>query len=68
MLTDLYQLTMMYGYEKAGKSDDIVVFDLFFRKTSGDSAYAITAEFRTSNRIHRKLTFFRRGSCLFKGS
>lgn len=43
LLTDLYQLTMMYGYEKAGKSDDIVVFDLFFRKTTGDSAYAIVA-------------------------
>ncbi|NLN41812.1 MAG: nicotinate phosphoribosyltransferase, partial [Clostridiales bacterium] len=30
-------------YEKAGNSDDIVVFDLFFRKTTGDSAYAIAA-------------------------
>ena len=43
MLTDLYQLTMMYGYEKEGKSDEIVVFDLFFRKTTGESAYAIAA-------------------------
>lgn len=43
MLTDLYQLTMMYGYEKEGKADEIVVFDLFFRKTTGDSAYAIAA-------------------------
>ena len=43
MLTDLYQLTMMYGYEKQKKSDEIVVFDLFFRKTTGDNAYAIVA-------------------------
>lgn len=43
MLTDLYQLTMMYGYVKAGKANQIVVFDLFFRKTSGESGYAITA-------------------------
>ena len=43
MLTDLYQLTMMYGYAKTGKADQIVVFDLFFRKNSGESAYAIAA-------------------------
>ena len=43
MLTDLYQLTMMYGYTKAKKADQIVAFDLFFRKNSGESAYAIAA-------------------------
>jgi nicotinate phosphoribosyltransferase len=43
MLTDLYQLTMMYGYDIAGKSDEVVVFDLFFRRNSGDSAYAVAA-------------------------
>ena len=30
MMTDLYQLTMMYGYYKEGKMDQQVVFDLFF--------------------------------------
>lgn len=43
MMTDLYQLTMMYGYYKVGKHRQTVAFDLFFRKSSGDSAYAIAA-------------------------
>ena len=43
MLTDLYQLTMIYGYTKIKKADQVVVFDLFFRKNSGESAYAIAA-------------------------
>jgi len=43
MLTDLYQLTMMQGYYKHNMKDVNVVFDLFFRKTSGNSAYAIMA-------------------------
>lgn len=43
MLTDLYQLTMMYGYHKCGMSDKIVVFDLFFRRTAGSGSYAIAA-------------------------
>ncbi len=32
LLTDLYQLTMMNGYYKEGKTDQTVVFDLFFRQ------------------------------------
>lgn len=32
LLTDLYQITMAYAYWRAGKKDDIAVFDLFFRK------------------------------------
>ncbi|MFU0800852.1 MAG: nicotinate phosphoribosyltransferase [Xylanivirga thermophila] len=43
MLTDLYQLTMMYGYYKTGKANDTVVFDLFFRKTAWENSYAIAA-------------------------
>lgn len=43
MLTDLYQLTMMYGYHKKGKADQIVAFDLFFRKNTSDGSYAVTA-------------------------
>ena len=34
LLTDLYQLTMMNGYLKNGKKDDIAVFDLFFRRNN----------------------------------
>lgn len=31
LLTDFYELTMMYGYYKHGKSDQIATFDVFFR-------------------------------------
>ncbi len=31
LLTDFYELTMMYGYFKHGKSDQIATFDVFFR-------------------------------------
>ena len=32
LLTDLYQLTMMNGYLKKGRKEEVVVFDLFFRQ------------------------------------
>src|SRR5581483_9220842 len=32
LLTDLYQLTMAYGYWKAGTADQEAVFHLLFRK------------------------------------
>lgn len=31
LLTDFYELTMMYGYFKHGKKDQIATFDVFFR-------------------------------------
>ncbi len=43
MLTDLYQLTMMYGFYRCGMSEKAAVFDLFFRKAPCGSAYAIAA-------------------------
>ena len=43
MLTDLYELTMMYGYYKHDMQDKEVVFDLFFRKSAGKSVYGIAA-------------------------
>lgn len=42
-MTDLYQLTMMYGYYKNNTHKRQAVFDLFFRKRSVKSAYAIAA-------------------------
>lgn len=43
MMTDLYQLTMMYGYYKhdMGKSD--AVFDLFYRELNNNMEYAVMA-------------------------
>lgn len=43
MLTDLYQLTMMNGYIKAGTPDHVAVFDLFFRRNPGGAAFAVAA-------------------------
>lgn len=43
MMTDLYQLTMMYGYYKHGMAGNIGIFDLFFRQTRENSAYAVMA-------------------------
>ncbi len=43
MMTDFYQLTMMYGYLKHGKKDNIGIFDLFFRENAALSSYAIMA-------------------------
>lgn len=42
LLTDLYELTMMQGYFNE-KSNDIVIFDAFYRKNPSGSGYAITA-------------------------
>ncbi len=34
LLTDLYQLTMMNGYLNHGKTDEIAIFDVFFRQNN----------------------------------
>lgn len=43
LLTDLYQLTMAYGYWKLGKAEQQAVFHLFFRRPPFNGGYAITA-------------------------
>ncbi len=43
LLTDLYQLTMAYGYWKVGMADHRSVFHLFFRKNPFQGGYAIAA-------------------------
>ena len=42
LLTDLYELTMMQGYYE-NPSDQIVVFDAFYRKNPCGGAYAVCA-------------------------
>ena len=42
LLTDLYELTMMQGYFK-NPTDQLVVFDAFYRKNPCDGGYAIAA-------------------------
>lgn len=43
MLTDLYQLTMAYGYWKTGKADQESVFHLFYRRNPFGGGYAVAA-------------------------
>lgn len=42
LLTDFYELTMMQGYFK-NNANDMVVFDLFYRKNPDQGGYAICA-------------------------
>lgn len=41
MLTDFYELTMMNGYLKEGKSDEIMIFDMYFRTNPNNGGYTI---------------------------
>jgi nicotinate phosphoribosyltransferase len=43
LLTDLYQLTMMYGQFEAGRHKQRVVFDLYYRTNPCGNGYAIAA-------------------------
>lgn len=43
LLTDLYQLTMAYGYWKTGKAEREAVFHLFFRKAPFQSGFTLAA-------------------------
>jgi nicotinate phosphoribosyltransferase len=46
LLTDLYQLTMAYGYWKLGRSEQEAVFHLFFRNPPFGGGYAVAAGLR----------------------
>jgi len=48
LLTDLYQLTMAYGYWKHGKADQQSVFHLFFRSNPFRGGYVIAAGLQTA--------------------
>ncbi len=43
MMTDLYQLTMMYGYFKHGIGKNRAVFDLYYRRAGEEIAHAVAA-------------------------
>ena len=43
MLTDFYELTMANGFLESGKGDQIVYFDMFFRRIPDGGGYAIMA-------------------------
>lgn len=57
MMTDLYQLTMMYGYYKKGMANNRCVFDLFFRRNSALSGYTIAAGLEQAVEYIRNIHF-----------
>ena len=57
LLTDLYQLTMAYGYWKKGRAEQEAVFHLFFRKTPFGGGYAIAAGLSHAVELMRQFRF-----------
>jgi len=57
LLTDLYQLTMVYGYWKAGIADRQAVFHLNFRRWPFQGGFAIAAGLETAVRFIQALHF-----------
>jgi nicotinate phosphoribosyltransferase len=58
MMTDLYQLTMMYGYWKHGMQKNRAVFDLFYRKQGDITAHAIAAGLEQAIEYVQNLAFY----------
>ncbi|HKO58162.1 MAG TPA: nicotinate phosphoribosyltransferase [Thermoanaerobaculia bacterium] len=57
LLTDLYELTMAYGYWRSGKVEDEAIFHLFFRKAPFGGGYAIAAGLADAIRYLQELHF-----------
>lgn len=57
LLTDLYQLTMVYGYWKSGLYNRHAVFHLNFRKWPFKGGFAIAAGLETAIRFLQELHF-----------
>lgn len=57
LLTDLYQLTMAYGYWKNRRSEQPTVFHLFFRNNPFGGTYTIAAGLQTAIEFVEKFHF-----------
>ena len=57
LLTDLYQLTMAYGYWKSSKERDEAVFHLYFRENPFEGGYTIAAGLEEAVRYIESLRF-----------
>ncbi|XP_038616465.1 nicotinate phosphoribosyltransferase [Tachyglossus aculeatus] len=54
LLTDLYQVTMAYGYWRAGRAQEQAHFDLFFRRCPFGGGFALAAGLRDCLRFLRR--------------
>lgn len=57
LLTDLYQLTMVYGYWKAGMAERQAVFHINFRRWPFKGGFALTAGLETAVQFLQELRF-----------
>jgi len=57
LLTDLYQLTMAYGYWKSGRADREAVFHLLFRKAPFRSGFTVAAGLAAAIEFLRRFEF-----------
>ncbi len=57
LLTDLYQLTMAYGYWKLGRAEREAVFHLTFRRCPFGGEYAITGGLEAASNYLQSLSF-----------
>ena len=57
LLTDLYQITMAYGYWKSGLSEVNTTFQLFFRKAPFGGTSAVTAGLETALQLIEQFSF-----------
>jgi nicotinate phosphoribosyltransferase len=57
LLTDLYQLTMAYGYWKLGLAEKESVFHLFFRKNPFNAGYSVSCGLHYAIDYLQKLKF-----------
>ena len=57
LYTDLYELTMLFGYFKHNKINDIVTFEVHFRKVPFNGGYAVFAGIRDVLNYLKNLSF-----------
>lgn len=57
MLTDFYEITMSNGFLENGKADEIVYFDMFFRRVPDNAGFAIMAGLEQLVEYIRSLSF-----------
>ena len=57
MMTDLYQLTMMYGYFRRGMGENRAAFDLYYRRAGEEISHAVAAGLEQAVQFIQSLRF-----------